>query len=372
MSNQYNNAGRSLVVDEVIEVKGTKKDYVARFTQELDSQLLKRDTSVIQAQIDVISSDVHITPQEKQILAREYHTITSNHTVMVSKAEEQGITGTSEYLSYISAFNSLGNYLQPILADMGSTSEIASHQEMTELFNNYYDTSSILEERFFKNTTGMLDGLDWREKFEVSINSTLGLSVPIDNTPTVLSVMLLHNGEDVTADYADSDFSWIRVSEDRDADVLWEEGKNLTGKSLTVSYDDLVNGYAAFMCRFESYYSETMYYSKSGSITLSKEVPGPPGEDAYQLQIISHNGTVFRTTDIFSTVMEARVWQGGEEITASFLDEDFRWRRVSEDTSADELWNAAHYSTGGRTLTITQDDVVGRSNFFCDLLRERS
>nr|WP_321263301.1 hypothetical protein [uncultured Sphaerochaeta sp.] len=372
MSNQYNNAGKSLIVDELIELKGVKKDYVAKFAQGLDAQLLKRDTSAIKAQIDVISSDNHVTPQEKQILAREYRIIMSNHALMVTKSEEQEITSTSEYQVYISAFNALGGYLQPLLEDLGTSSEIASHQEMMALFNNYYDTSSILEERFFQYTTGMLNGLDWRERFEVRINSTLGLSVPLDNTSTTLSVMLLHNGEDVTAEYPDTDFSWSRITEDRAGDAEWEEGKDLTGKTLTVSYSDLVYGYGSFMCKFKSYYSDSMYYEKSGFITLSKEVPGPPGEDAYQLQIISHNGTVFRTTDTFSTVMEARVWQGGEDITANFTDEDFRWRRVSEDTHADELWNAAHYSTGGRTLTITQDDVVGRSNFFCDLLRERS
>ena len=89
MSTQYNNAGRTLVVDEVIEVKGTKKDAVGRFKQELDAQLLKRDTSLIRAQIGVIASDSHITPQEKQILKRELQVIISNYG-LVASAEEYG------------------------------------------------------------------------------------------------------------------------------------------------------------------------------------------------------------------------------------------------------------------------------------------
>ena len=99
---------------------------------------------------------------------------------------------------------------------------------------------------------------------------------------------------------------------------------------------------------------------------------GKDGEAAYQTEVISQNGTTFRMGQSFSTVLEVRVSQGGEDITEEFSDADFRWRRTSEDSYADSLWNSAHYSTGGKTITITQDDAVGRCAFFCDLLRKRS
>lgn len=372
MSTQYNNAGRTLVVDEVIEVKGTKKDAVSRFKQELDAQLLKRDTSLIRAQIGVIASDSHITPQEKQILKREYMAIESNYGLIASKAGEYGIDESTDFSALSVAFSSLSGYLQPILADMSEESEIESHQELVTRYEAYYEASSILEELFFRYTTGMLSGLDWREKFEVRITSSLGLSVPLDNTPTSLSVMLLHNGEDVTSEYPDEDFVWARVSEDRVADAAWEEGKNLTGKTLAVSYADLILGSASFMCRFKSFYSDSMYYEKSGFITLSKEVPGKDGEDVYQVQVISDKGTVFRMGQPFSTTFTVRVWKGGEEITHLFSDEDFRWTRTSNDHHSDELWNSAHYSTGGKSLIVTNADTVGKSNFFCELLTKRS
>ena len=47
--------------------------------------------------------------------------------------------------------------------------------------------------RFFRYTTRMLSGL-MEEKFEVRITSSLGLSVPLDNTPTSLSVCFLQRG----------------------------------------------------------------------------------------------------------------------------------------------------------------------------------
>ena len=151
-------------------------------------------------------------------------------------------------------------------------------------------------------------------------------------------------------------------SEDRVADSLWRDGM-VSGKTLSVSVDDLVYRSASFLCRFYYQYSETMYYSKTGFIALSEEVPGPAGEDAYQTQVISNQGTTFRMGQVFSTTLEVKVWQGGEEITDLFSDEDFRWRRSSNDFYQDSVWNSAHYSTGGKVITITQEDVVGRSNF---------
>jgi hypothetical protein len=371
MSNQFNQAGQSLIIDEIIELKGSKKDTVTAFKQQLDAQLFKRDTSMIQAQIALIGADDIISPSEKTSLKKEYNIIVSNHSVIVSKAEEYGITEQTLYNEYLAAFNSLKAFLLDLFTSMDTATEIVSHEELMGLFQEYYDKSSLLEEQFFRFTTGLLGGLDNRIKFEVTISSTKGVTVPIDNTPTTLSVMLLREGEDVTDDYTADCFTWERVSEDRVADSLWRDGM-VSGKTLSVSIEDLVYRSASFMCRFHYPYSETMYFNKTGFITLSEEVQGPKGEDAYQTQVISHGGTVFRMGENFSTTMEVKVWQGGEEITDLFSDEDFRWRRTSNDSYQDGLWNSAHYSTGGKVITITQDDVVGRSNFFCDLLTKRS
>ena len=371
MSKQDNQAGRSLIIDEIIELKGSKKDNVTAFKQQLDAHLFKRDTSLIQAQIALIGSDNIISPSEKTSLKKEYNIIVSNHAVIVSKAEEYVITEQTLYNEYLTAFNSLKTYLLALFSSMETATEIDSHDELTGLFQDYYNKSSLLEEQFFRFTTGLIGGLDNRIKFEVTISSTRGVTVPIDNTPSVLSAMLLHEGEDVTDEYDDVCFTWERISEDRVADSLWRDGL-VSGKTISVSVDDLVYKSASFMCKFYYQYSETMYYSKTGFISLSEEVPGPPGEDAYQIQVISNQGTIFRMGNNFSTTMEVKVWQGGEEITDLFTDEDFRWRRTSNDSYQDDLWNSAHYSTGGKVIIITQNDVVGRSNFFCDLLTKRS
>ena len=97
---------------------------------------------------------------------------------------------------------------------------------------------------------------------------------------------------------------------------------------------------------------------------------GLPGEDAISVEIISHHGTIFRPA-VVDTTLEAKVYKAGTDVTDTYLDADFRWIRTSEDTQADAVWNSAHFSMGGKTLSITDSDVYGRAVFFCELLTKR-
>jgi hypothetical protein len=108
-------------------------------------------------------------------------------------------------------------------------------------------------------------------------------------------------------------------------------------------------------------------------LTGKQGIQGEAGEDAYRVEVVSSNGSVFRMGQEFSTTLEARVIQGSEDISEDFLDEDFRWYRESGSNYEhdDSVWNDAHYSIGGRFLTITQDDALGRSVFNCELLNKR-
>jgi hypothetical protein len=107
------------------------------------------------------------------------------------------------------------------------------------------------------------------------------------------------------------------------------------------------------------------------SYTASKAgEKGEKGESAVYVEIISHHGTIFRPA-VVNTTLEARVYEDGEDVTERYLNADFRWVRSSDDAYADELWNSAHYSTGGKTLPISDADVYGRAVFFCQLLTKR-
>lgn len=88
------------------------------------------------------------------------------------------------------------------------------------------------------------------------------------------------------------------------------------------------------------------------------------GEASYTVYIESKNGTVFRN-GLVSTVLAARVYHGGEEITSRIPDGNFRWTRTSGDTVDDAVWNSA--PRYGRELEISGEDVWRRAVFDCEV-----
>ena len=88
------------------------------------------------------------------------------------------------------------------------------------------------------------------------------------------------------------------------------------------------------------------------------------GSPAYTVYVESENGTTFRN-GIISTVLRARVYRGGEEITPLIPDGNFRWIRTSRDTESDRIWNAAPHS--GREIEITGGDVWRKAVFDCEV-----
>ena len=358
MSNQYNYAGRSIIVDEVIEVRGTRQ--TSTFRQQLDAQLIKRDVQGALDTIDKIGSDNVVTSSEKIILEREWAQAQASHPILVAKVDELGVSDHPWYDIYLEAYHDASDYLEALLGEEGD-SEIGSREELTEVFEELYSTQSALEELFFRITTGMITGLDNRMKFDV-LPTASRITAPLDNTPFELSVILHQEGEDVTDEYPDADFVWKRVSEDREADKLWRGG-SVAGKVIEVSLGDLVGG-TTFGCRFTHYYSDTMFYSKSGFIAISPEIPGPPGEDAISIQLFSSNGNTFRSGQAYTTI-SATVWRGDKDITDELDAGKFNWERKSGDVVADESWNTSSKAVGRKSIELSPEDVFGRSVFAC-------
>lgn len=88
------------------------------------------------------------------------------------------------------------------------------------------------------------------------------------------------------------------------------------------------------------------------------------GVPSYSVYVESENGTIFRN-GIISTVLRARVYRGGEDITSLVPENNFRWLRTSRDTESDRIWNSMpHY---GREIGITDKDVWHKAVFDCEV-----
>lgn len=110
--------------------------------------------------------------------------------------------------------------------------------------------------------------------------------------------------------------------------------------------------------RYTAFCGETSYTATHTVLKLTD------GAGAYLVTIESENGTTFHNGTV-STVLRARVYKGGEEITAQIPDSSFRWYRNSADSAGDEQWNAAPHA--GREIGITEKDVWNNAVFGCEV-----
>jgi phage minor structural protein len=95
---------------------------------------------------------------------------------------------------------------------------------------------------------------------------------------------------------------------------------------------------------------------------------GPPGESAYKVELLTSNGSAFKN-GVINTIIMARVYYGGEDITDEIDINRFRWRRVSNDPAGDSIWNDRYFG-GVKEIEITRDDVNKRATFSCEILKE--
>jgi phage minor structural protein len=98
-------------------------------------------------------------------------------------------------------------------------------------------------------------------------------------------------------------------------------------------------------------------------LTNIELTPGPAGADAWYTEIISSNGNIFRSGTI-NTVLEARVYKGGIDVTDSIPIQNFKWTRVSQDATGDTAWNNKYFG-GVKSITLTPEDVYRKATFFC-------
>ncbi|MGX6979044.1 carbohydrate binding domain-containing protein [Vagococcus elongatus] len=101
-----------------------------------------------------------------------------------------------------------------------------------------------------------------------------------------------------------------------------------------------------------------------------KEIELTPGEDAYNIQIISSQGSIFRNGN-GRTKLFAFVYKGSKDITEDLNSACFIWNRASQDKDSDKIWNDK-YAGGRKSIEITNEDVYKRATFSCSIDMELS
>lgn len=173
-----------------------------------------------------------------------------------------------------------------------------------------------------------------------------------DNLCDPAEILLTGTAQNLTADSC----RWEYLA----ADGGWKNtGGNSSVYTLTPDFP-CWEGRNVLTLRFVVRSSGTSYHATH---TVVKQYDG---SDSYSLHVESDSGTVFRN-HMVETILRARLYKAGTEITDRIPDEQFLWSRMSDDAESDALWNAEEHR--GRTLRITGEDVWRKAVFNCEVFK---
>jgi hypothetical protein len=92
----------------------------------------------------------------------------------------------------------------------------------------------------------------------------------------------------------------------------------------------------------------------------------------FAVTLSSSNGTTFRVAQARSTMISARLFKNGADVTDVTPNSWFRWRRVSIIPRAppndDATFNTAYGAGGYKQIDVTVDTVHAVGTFFCDVI----
>ena len=149
----YNNVGKTLVVDKIIERKSKHIQTQTQKEQYCIKASLLANYSKLQKQLLTYVSDNYLTAIEKQQLRKEMLSIDSAFSSLRTQAQELKFNlNTSEYnliyQDYFAQYTNLKDYINPYL-ETNEPESIDSSIMQTKL-SNYYNSVSILEKKIFE------------------------------------------------------------------------------------------------------------------------------------------------------------------------------------------------------------------------------
>lgn len=347
MSREYNSAGRTLIVDEVIEVGTTFNSKTANLQQIVEKSVMRRNYSNIAKSISEISSDNWVTPQEKATLFRELNSIRSSYSSLSKQAGECGFDKVEsdsyhKYTLFVSAFDNLNLLIGPLVSET-ENGEIVDGKLLSSVFIAYYQASASLED----------------EVFYVLNKQQKSLSLVLSATS------FSYDAYGNLKPLVDSQGS----SYEQAITVYTSQNGLDEAIVLTVNGDIVEHSFGEYTIHPDAMEGRTFIYVKAlcGDLVRSNIITKVnDGGDSISVQVLSLNGNQFRAGTL-STTLIASVWRGSTDITDSLDDSAFSWRRTSNDPIADEAWNTLSKANWHKEIHLTPEDAYGRAVFRCEV-----
>lgn len=107
-------------------------------------------------------------------------------------------------------------------------------------------------------------------------------------------------------------------------------------------------------------------YSDGSTETIGTRIATGEDGSSYSVDIISDNGDLFRPGQV-ETTLRCIVFENTDDITDSIDAVNFNWKRNTGNKEEDERWNTSSKAIGKKSISITSEDCIGRTVFFCEV-----
>ena len=100
--------------------------------------------------------------------------------------------------------------------------------------------------------------------------------------------------------------------------------------------------------------------------TVDRKVTNINNSRMYRVEIVSEGPTVISTSEDKAT-LTCRVYSWDTDVTDTFDDSCFNWKRTSANEELDATWNGMQEHQHTKIITIDADDVIDNSSFVCEV-----
>ena len=224
MSKRYNNAGRELVVDRLIELKrrGTS-DTVSRIQSSISGQQIQKDLDALKDALNGITSDGTISASEKPGLKREWASLQNSYVSIAEQfTSNPDLENNPAFIALRQQYVTLAELMDKILADMTTDYTGEEVKQLSDMFVNLYQQLTVCQT--------VLNGInDFQRNYTINIT---GSREVLDGSQ--LTAGIYRGGtEQMNPEFIDgTNYTWRRLDE---ADSFTPRN----GKSILLTSDDL-------------------------------------------------------------------------------------------------------------------------------------
>lgn len=99
---------------------------------------------------------------------------------------------------------------------------------------------------------------------------------------------------------------------------------------------------------------------------LSDKINELNNKKLYRIEIIVDGPNIFSTISDKAT-LSCKVYSWDTDVTDNFDASLFSWKRTSDNTDNDNIWNSMPEHQGTKQIEIDADDTIGNTNFVCEV-----